>query len=303
MSEALVVLNSSVPAVQGVGLSSKLFKLKPSTIELVQKSTRQEGATPGKFRDISNNRHFDTLHVVMLIEPVEQRQWFKGQEFKKENKMCFSLDNIQPHPRAQAPPAMYCNSCPMGDVNWAKWRQTRDPKDLPPCSKYWHLVIATRDGRMPYYFNIKGTGVSVFEHNMDEFGRMLYEWSMNVKNENKMIAEANSKLEPGVEPKPLLPLPNIFDISFHITPKLQNGVWVPESSDFKAVRPEDRKDFGDMYVDFVASRTQIQYADAEETEVNAAVSEAPAQAAVVLPGPNAGPVVGTVVGKDEPITI
>ena len=51
MSDALVVLNNNA-AIQmgGVGLGSSIFKARPSFLELVHKTSRQENVTPGEFR-------------------------------------------------------------------------------------------------------------------------------------------------------------------------------------------------------------------------------------------------------------
>lgn len=310
MSEALVPVGQQALATGGLGLgNSRLFKLKPAILELVSKTTRQDNVQPGKFRNISTNEHFDEMKVVLLFEPQEQRELYERgtNNFSKDAKLCFSLDNVQPHERAKKPGALYCATCPFGDINWEKWRKTHKPEDLPPCRKYWHLVIADRRTQMPYYFNVKGTSVTPFEQAMQNVARLLNMMQMNAKAENRAILATNAALTPeekaaGKE-KPLVPMPNLFDISFTMYPTQteKGGPFVVAFKEFGAVKQEDRQAFGLLYMDFVNSRrsvpTQAELeAEAEEAQKNAAVtqpapvSEAPA---FVSPIPT-GAVVGEV---------
>src|ERR1700688_2739064 len=108
MSTDLVVIGQQSIQAGGLGLGGRLFQLKPATIEVVQKLTRQEGAIPGKLRVTATNEHFDEMHVVMLFEPTEQRAYFEGDDFTRDSKLCFSLDNLKPHEKAAVPQAMAC---------------------------------------------------------------------------------------------------------------------------------------------------------------------------------------------------
>jgi hypothetical protein len=312
LSEALTVIDNNQALAQGgVGLGSRLFKLKPSTIEIVQSTSRQDNVQYGKFRITATNEHFDEMKWVLLLMPQEQREYYdetKKNEFKHENKLCFSLDNLQPHARAKAPVAMNCANCPKGDINWATWRKTHNPSDLPPCRKYWHLVLADRATEMVHYFNVKGTSVSPFEQDMQNLARLIAQMQSNVKAQNKVITAENAKLAEGEPKKPLLADPNIFDITFNVrVEKSKAGPFVLRCEKFVQVRPEDRAEFGNLYLDFVSRRAdsaEMQIASEQEAEANTAVSEpAPAPAGVVTELPSSGPIVGQVVGKDEPITI
>ena len=186
MSESLVTQNNAL-SLGGIGMGASLFKAKPSMLELVHTTTRQEGAKPGQFRVISTNEHLGTsIRAVLLAVPQPQREWFDGAEFKKENKQCFSLDGVRPHPRAANPPAMFCRTCPKGDLNWEKWRKTHDPKDLPPCGAYYHLLIADRSSQTPYYLNVKGKSFLPFRQAMEQqMSGMLAKIFANVKVQNK----------------------------------------------------------------------------------------------------------------------
>lgn len=333
MSEALTVLNNTQPTALaiggGFGLDSRLFKLKPGTLEIVQRTTKQEGAQPGKIRVTQTNEHFDEMRLVLLINPQEQRQYFpKGAKMERDSKLCFSLDNIRPHIKAKEPQAMDCATCTKGDINWKKWRETKNSNDLPPCQKYWHLFVADRQTQMAYYLNLKGKSVLPFEQAMQNMARLFATLEANVKAENaKLGFSFNPKTRqffptPGAtiaEGVTAKPLPNIFDISFTMYVKKDAGgdSFVFQAKDFKALLPEARAEFGALVEDFLNRRANGQVVSQEEVEAEEeakqAVSETPANAPVPsAPAPKpvevqavvgGQAVVGEIVSKDAPITI
>lgn len=288
MSEdKLIVLNNREQALAKGGLGfgdSRLFQLKPATIELVQKTTRQEGAQPGRFRITSTNEHFDSMRIVLLGQPQEQREYYeKGKDFSRDARLCFSLDALQPHPRAKEPGAINCAVCPFGDINWKKWYQTKDPKDLPPCRKYWHCILADRATQMLYYLNVKGTSVSPFEQSMQNLARLYAAMVSNVNAANKKLkAEYDAKVAAAttgktVEDPIYQSMPNIFDITFTLYPyqKEKGGPWIIGCKDFAAMKPEDRASFGNLFLEFHERRQQGQVQDqlvSEAQEAAAAVT-------------------------------
>lgn len=295
----LVVLNrapESMVVAQKVNALSRLFQLKPKTLELVSKSTRQKGADPGTFRVTSTNEKFNEVRAVILFEPQEQREKYRKGEYTKDSKECFSLDNVQPHPKARTPFALYCANCPQGDINWVKYREakakgiTGDALSayLPNCRKFWHLFIASRETQRPYYMNLKGGSVKPFEdamQNVADLFQMIYQ---SIKAENKNIVAANAKLEPGAEPTALKKLPEtvgeiIWHISFTMYAWQRNGgPFMVGFKDFKVMSEEDRKDFGKIIEEVNARRNagQLQTQEASEQEEEAAAVSEPASGAV-----------------------
>jgi len=289
--QQLTVLNRApqeLVVAQRVNALAKLFQLKPKTLELVSKSTRQEGAEPGTFRVTSTNEKFKELRAVILFEPLEQREKYRKGEYTKDSKECFSLDNVQPHPKARTPFALYCANCPMGDnVNWPKYREAKAKgisgealsAYLPPCRKFWHLFIASRETQRPYYFNVKGGSVKPFEDAMQNVADLFQMIIQNMKAENKTHA---AKGEPQV------PLPtSIGDIIWHISFTMyawqQNGgQFKLGMKDFKVMSEEDRKDFGKIIEDVKARREagQLQTQEASEAEEEAAVVSEPAAGSI-----------------------
>jgi hypothetical protein len=284
----LVVLNRApqeMVVAQRQAALSKLFQLKPKTLELVSKSTQQEGAIPGTFRVTSTNESFKELRAVILFEPLEQREKYRKGEYNKDSKECFSLDNVQPHPKARTPYALYCANCSQGDnVNWPKYRAAAAKgitgealsAYLPPCRKFWHLFIAARETQRPYYFNVKGGSVSPFESAMQNVADLFQMIGQNIKAENKAKA---------LKGEPLTPMPDsIGDIIWHISFTMYSwqkngGQFKLGMKDFKVMTPEDRADFGKIIEDVKKRREagQLQTQEASEAvEEEAAVSEIPA---------------------------
>ena len=303
MSEAIVV-QPSQSLVGGVGLGSSLFKAKPQMIELVHKSSRQENVQFGQFRVVGTNEHLGkSIRVVLLATPQTQREYFEDKAvFTKENKGCFSLDGVQPHPNAKNPPALFCKTCPKGDLNWLKWRKTKSPDDLPPCSAYFHLLLALRDTQMPAYLNVKGKSYLPFQQAMqNQMSGLLAKLVAQVKANNKAngytlvkvqdnpSAPIREEFRPtpgfvlpaGEVQKPIEPQPNIFDISFSISVTSKDGgSYFMKFDEFKLMKPEDRAEFGQLYMDLMQQKIDLASSNAinEEAEAAAAVAEAKADA-------------------------
>jgi hypothetical protein len=273
----------------GIGLSGRLFQLKPSTIEIVQKMTRQEGAIPGKLRDTATNVHYDEMQVVMLFEPVEQRAYFEGDDFSKDSKLCFSLDNLKPHEKAAVPQAMHCGhydpkgryvaQCKRAD--WTAYRKVKIKENLPKCRSYWHLVLADRLTKLPYYFNVKGKSIAAFEVAMQRVASII------------ALMQASGET------------PNIFDVSFRIFVTQEKGApnYILGVKDIAPLAKEARADFGALFLEFSSRRAQGQVQDAvasEEAAVAKAIGDANDSVAEVPAGVFHQ---GTVVGPSEVITI
>jgi hypothetical protein len=154
----------------GLGFAGgSIFKVRPQTFQLVQGMTQTEGAIPGKFRNTGNNQHFDSLRVVMMLTPAQQRVYMQKGVFTKEGKICHSYDGIKPSDDAKVPQAMICEKCPKQTwdrYNAAKKRGlTGDALSAtkPECDRYWHVTFIDRQTRIPFYFNFSKTNVKPFE--------------------------------------------------------------------------------------------------------------------------------------------
>ena len=201
--EKLTVLNKApqgLVVAQKANALSRLFTLKPATLELVSKSSRQEGAQPGKLRVVQTNEHFDEMRAVILTEPTQQRKKYRKGEYSREALECFSLDSVQPHAKAKNPPALYCASCPFGDMMWTKYREAKNKGVtgealsalIPACKQVWHLFIADRNTQSPYYLNVGGTSVKSFESAMQNIARLFQMILANIKAERRAGKRAHN---------------------------------------------------------------------------------------------------------------
>jgi len=300
----LVVVNTPDPlakVAQQMSSLQRLFQLKPSILELVSKSTTKENAKPGTFRVTSTNESFETMKAVMLYEPIEQREKYRKGEYSKESKECFSLDNFQPHAKASNPPAMYCATCPDGDIMWDGWRAAKArgisgdqlSAMLPKCKKYWHLFLADRATQTTYYFNVKGLSVKNFEDGMQNMARIFAAMYQNIKVQNKTL-----------EPDKQIALPtNVGDLIWQVSFTMYSfqkagGPFQVGFKDFALMSPQNQAEFGKIITDFKRQRNagqiQSQEAAEAEAEVVAAATETPS---------NAGPLSSDVAKQNSQIEI
>jgi len=280
MSEELVNISSAeVAVIHKTNALSKLFQLKPATLDLVAKASRQEGATPGKLRVVQTNEHMDSMRAVILFEPTQGRKKYLKGQYAKDALDCFSTDNIRPHFRAKNPPAMFCATCPSGNMMWEAYRKAKErgvsgdalSALIPECKEHWNLLLADRATKMPYYLTVRGTSVRPFETAMQNVARLFQMIMASIKAEIK--AGKAVKLPDSVQDI-------IWQISFTlgVDQPIRGGQFVLGFKDFKVMSDEDKLEFGAMYQDFVQRRSQgnIQSQDAAEAEAETAmVTEAP----------------------------
>jgi hypothetical protein len=278
MSDALVNISSAeVAVVHKANALSKLFQLKPATLDLVAKATRQDNVTPGKLRVVQTNEHFDSMRAVILFEPTQGRKKYLKGQYSKDALDCYSYDNIRPAPKAKNPPAMYCETCPSGNLMWQAYRKAKErgvvgdalSALIPECKEHWSLLIADRATKLPYYLTVRGTSVKPFETAMQNVARLFQMIIANIKTEiraGKAVTMPESVQD------------IIWQISFTlgVDQPIKGGQYVLGFKDFKVMSDEDKAEFGAMYQDFVQRRQagQIQSQEAAEQEAaDAAVSE------------------------------
>jgi len=281
--EALVVLGQQDIQRGGLGLDSSIFSITPSTVELVQKMSRAEGAIPGKLRISDTGQHFDEMHVVLLTKPQEQRAYFEGNDYSKDSKLCFSLDCKEPHEKAKIAQSLKCGyrdgigrfvpTCQK--ASWEKYRQTKDRNDLPKCREYWHCVLADRITQLPYYLNVRGTSIEPFRRSMGGVAKMIVTMRAQATMANEALAENNPEVKAAVAKgqwHPLLQqMPNIFDVSFKIysVPQEKGTYFTLGIKETAPLKVEDRSKFGALFLEF-ANRKATYAAQAEEAAQQAA---------------------------------
>lgn len=235
MSTDLVHINTDTQqAIQkgGIGFDDGLFRLQPVNLELTQRMSKSNG-TPGKFRVTITGQEFDEMRVVLLFKPAYGRTCHeKGGQFGGKPPICFSTDGIAPHPRALQQQALQCQGCHQAD--WSKYEKTKNPADKPACNAHYTLLFVDRKTKIPYRLQLRKTQIA----KNSPFKKAMAHLAMLVA-----IAQSNGEN------------PNIFDFSFTIKPRAENnGQYYGISfSDFAQLKPEDRKEFGNLYAKFVES--------------------------------------------------
>jgi hypothetical protein len=245
---ALAVLNNNTALAvhqeggRGIDFSARIFRVKPSTLTVVQPNSQAEGAIKGKLRISQTGDQYDEMTMVLLGTPKERRAYYFGKPGElnrtKENLMCFCSEVTRdrngketsgPDDNVRVPGALKCASCPKAD--WTKYRQTHEREDIPPCDLFYRGLFLDTEYQMPIQWYLRSTAKTAFEFGMDNLSRKFA--MMRAKGLN----------------------PNIYDISFKVTTKKQqkNNVitYVPVFSDFKLLSPEDREKFGEIYQQFV----------------------------------------------------
>jgi hypothetical protein len=271
MNDSLVHIGQQANAIQqgGMGLDfgSKLFRLKPATININQPNTQVEGAVAGKLRISETGDQFDEMFVTLLLMPQERRDYYTGEQGQlnrsADNLMCFSRDMIRPHANAKVPQALKCDGCPKAD--WSKWRQTKRKEDIPPCDAYYYALFIDTVYKLPLQMYIRSKSKQPFEAGMQELARKF-----------KLMQSQGLN-------------PNIFDIRFRLsTKKITTGKltsYVPALSDFKALSEPERQAFGDIYLEF-SNRGKRQADDQAAAEAESQIDAAAAtiDAEIVEPG-------------------
>jgi hypothetical protein len=267
-SSALTVLNQSTamvvsqPGGRGIDFGARIFRVKPSTLTVVQPNSQAEGAVKGKLRISQTGDQYDEMTMVLLGTPVERRSYYFGKpgELNRtpENLMCFCSkvtrdrrgnETSGPDDNVRVPGAVRCSSCPKAD--WTKYRQTHDREDIPPCDLFYRALFLDTEYQMPIQWYLRSTAKTAFEQGMDNLSRKFA--MMRAKGLN----------------------PNIYDISFKVTTKKaqKNNVitYLPVFSDFKLLSEEDREKFGEIYQQFVGYAESLDDTDDVEAVATAAV--------------------------------
>ena len=252
MSEttALAVTNNSRP---GVDFSKAIFRLTPKTLSINQPTTKDESAIKGKLRVVETGKQMDKVRVVLLVEPVEQRQYRvgeRGNNFAPENLLCFCSrvektntrppkELTGPSPKAKMPQAMKCEGCPHS--SWDRYRAKKDKgltpteSDFPECESFYKLLLLNVDDHnKPLYMWVRGRSRDAFDKGLERLTEELFD-----------IAAS------GVPPE-------VYYVSFVITPKkdpknTKTTTYVMEMSDFQVCTPEQIAAFNKAYDSFAAA--------------------------------------------------
>jgi hypothetical protein len=157
MSEELVYVPPQPAAIQrteSLGLDG--FSLKPALMKLVQRTTTDDGAAPGKLFDTLSKANTDSIQVVPLSIRMGRVLFPPGGELGAE-PICRSDDGEVPSPNALSPQSPTCATCDSGPKLWKNYKSTGKK---PDCNEKFRMLFVTRDSGLPYYINISGKSIS-----------------------------------------------------------------------------------------------------------------------------------------------
>ncbi len=264
-----ITTNTSIaPAVFGgssvFGGASSSFRVKPAQVELMQKTSRAEGALEGKFRNSLTGEHYDSIHAVLIFDPTKPRSMYENDNEFGVPPVCYSMDGITPSDNAANAQALRCATCRHSD--WSRWKKNgKKREDIPKCKERRVMFLVDRSSKIPYKLTVRGKSVSEYQKAMDTIAGLaeLY------------LAQHGH-------------YPELHDFSFKITTIRKvdaKGVYyVMVFDEIGLIREEDRAAFGALYQKFLAQRQE--YASAEEAEkadedVDSEMGEASAKPPVV----------------------
>jgi len=161
--------------------------------------------------------------------------------------------------------------------------------------------------------NVKGKSFLPFKQAMEQqMQGLLAKLMTNVRAENKKrgytyVALQDSEtgrqwqdfrptpnfvVPEGQAQQPVMPMPNLFDISFDVESSSRDGgPFVMSFKNFALMKPEDRAEFGQLYLDLLEQKAEAQNQNNEEAEAASMVTE-------IQPAPK-----GEILSPQEPITI
>jgi len=254
--------NNDVAVFSAPDSLSSIVRLKPSNLELVQYTSRTQGAKPGKYRDSVTGEHFDKITVVPLDIRKSRVLFPPGNDFTQK-PLCRSNDGVVPSPFAQFPQARTCASCPKG-----QWRKEGGRNIKPECRDNLNLLVIDKESTLPAYIKFGGTGIAPFK-----------EFLQIIERHRVTFAAKNGGIKP-----------NLFDYVFSlsgqevVTPK--GRFFVPVFSDLGRV--ETLSTFGPFYEQFVVRANEyLQKEEDESVGVDDAIS--------AVTAPNGG---GSVIDAD-----
>jgi hypothetical protein len=188
MSE-LVPVPQTPTAIQQYGQGLEGFSLKPAVMKLVQRTTTDEGAVPGKMFDTLSKNNFDAVTVVPLSIRMGRVLFPPGGELGAE-PLCRSDDGVVPSPNATSPQSPTCATCDHGPKMWARFKSTGVK---PDCQDKYRLMFVLRDSGLPYYMTVSGKSITNLKSLKDAIYRdvisekmkgnvlSIYDYSFDVK--------------------------------------------------------------------------------------------------------------------------
>ncbi len=237
---------AAIMAMGGVGLEDTF--IKPTYVELLQRTTTRKDVHPGKLYDVLTQTEFESIEVVPLAIK-RGRVLFPEDGTLGSKPLCRSDDGIEPSPFAQFPQNSTCKGCPKG--SWDNYDR-KTGKGKPACKEAWSLLAVMRENGLPRKIKISGMSIKPIKNLLEQL------------KQDVVMSRAKGEVR------------NFFDYKFVIGVQTIEGskgtYFVLKFTDVKRIAQPG--EFGPMFETYVLS-AKARQAEAEEARVSAeAVEEA-----------------------------
>jgi hypothetical protein len=244
MSESNALVQLSSPEQQallaGGGIGLEDVYIKPTYVELIQRTTRRKDVKTGVLFDVLTGTEYEKMQVVPLALR-RGRVYFPEGGGLGAKPLCRSSNGIQPSEFAQFKQASLCANCPKG--SWENYdRKTGQGK--PECKESWELLFVMRDNGLPRKITIGGMSLAPTKNLLEHI------------KQDAIISRANKEGNR-----------NIFDYTFTITPQFIEGAkgsyYILGFKDVKRI--QDIGEFGPLFMTYVQSK-KAQQAEVEDAQ-------------------------------------
>ncbi len=238
---------AALMAAGGLGLEDTF--IRPTNIELIQRTTRRQNVRAGKLFDVLIEAELDELQVVPLAIK-RGRALFPDDGGLGAKPICRSDDGVAPSQFAQFPQADLCRNCPKG--SWDNY-DFKTGKGKPTCKEKWQMLCVLRDSGLPRKIQIGGMSIKPTKNLLEQIKQDI------------LIGKAKGE-----------PMRNLFDYTFRVVPTFVEGklgsFYVLSYKDVKRI--QNPGEFGPVFEQYVLS-ARAKQAEAEEAkQVSEAVDEA-----------------------------
>jgi hypothetical protein len=149
-------LTAPTPTALAVGFEG--YKVTPAQMKLVQRTSTDPEATPGKLFDTVAKSNLDSVQAVMLAFRSSRVLFPPGGELGQE-PLCRSNNGVVPAADANVPQCTSCALCDHGPKVWKTWKKTGIK---PDCQEKQNILFVMRDSGLPYWLSIGGMSIKNF---------------------------------------------------------------------------------------------------------------------------------------------
>lgn len=245
----LVVIPNDQDLMEQGGIGLESIYIKPTFVQLVQNTTRNEEAEAGKLYDALTKTNFDYLDVIPLGYKTPRSLFPEGGELGSK-PLCRSDDGVVPSPYVEYPQSNSCGNC--SKSSWDSYNKATG-KGKPTCKQGYQLLFILKEMGLPRLIQLNGMSIPPFKDLME-----------NIKQSVETARFQGKGLHV-----------NLFSYTFRISSEKKVGklgtYYIAKFSN--VMRLADPAEFKQFYIDYVISK-KAREAEREAQQAEAAVFNA-----------------------------